>query len=104
VDYPSDADVSFTYDTLGRRSTMTDATGTTSWSYDSPGRLATNTLAGVDRSLVFGYDTYGQKTIMQFQNTQSGNSTGRSVACQWGQATTLHIFLVFFIFSKDCIL
>lgn len=89
VDYPADVDVTFTYDTLGRRTTMTDGTGTTSWSYDSLGRLGTNTQPGVDRSLLYGYDTYGQRTAMQILNTQGSPSTERTLTISYDSASRL---------------
>jgi YD repeat-containing protein len=38
------AQVTYTYDVHGRRASMTDATGTTGWSYDNRGRV--NGVAG----------------------------------------------------------
>ncbi|NOY79627.1 MAG: hypothetical protein GXP31_01350, partial [Kiritimatiellaeota bacterium] len=41
IDSPDDPDISYTYDALGRKTAVTDATGTTTWTYDAVGRVAT---------------------------------------------------------------
>jgi RHS repeat-associated protein len=57
--------VSFTYDAAGRRSSMTDATGTTYYSYDSGGRLASVTAP--DGELVTAaYNAAGQMTALTY--------------------------------------
>lgn len=73
IDYPApDADVSFTYDVAGRRKTMLDGVGTTTWTYDGLGRTAcvngpTNPPPpGLDplpaQPVCYEYDSFGNRT------------------------------------------
>jgi RHS repeat-associated protein len=63
-DYPAGTDVIYTYDEptstygKGRLTTMTDASGKTTYSYDSVGRVAntTKTVDGKDYPLTYAYD------------------------------------------------
>lgn len=52
--------VSFTYDLLGRRSSMTDPTGTTTYQYDANGRV-TNVTDPTDKSVGSEYDAVGNR-------------------------------------------
>lgn len=63
-------DVTFTYDDAGRRTQMTDGTGTTTYSYDSLNRL-TGTTNGANQSLSYGYDRADRQTTI----TYPGNKT-----------------------------
>ncbi|MDP8909202.1 MAG: DUF6531 domain-containing protein [Chloroflexota bacterium] len=53
--------VSYDYDQLARRTKMTDATGTSTWTYDSLGRLTSST-DGANRTLGYTYDLGGRLT------------------------------------------
>lgn len=73
-------DVSFGYDQLGRRSTMTDGTGTTSYAWDSLGRL-TATTNGAGSFVGYGYDLASRLTAITYPNGRTVNrghdATGR---------------------------
>ena len=59
---PATPDVSaLGYDGDGRRTTMTDGTGTSAWSYDSLGRLVATT-DGSGATIGYGYDPNGNQT------------------------------------------
>jgi len=71
IDYTgSDPDVSFDYDPLGRRSTMVDGAGTTSWDYnnlDLP-----KSITDPFSSLVsYDYDSLGNRTSLTYPSTQT---------------------------------
>lgn len=57
IDYPNMADVSFSYNALGRRASMSDSIGTTSWNYDSVGRLMGESGPFVNSGLSYSYDS-----------------------------------------------
>lgn len=65
IDYPSDTDVVLTYDKARRRTTMTDATGLTEWTYDALGRLDIYKQHSVNRLIQYSYDTGGRATAMK---------------------------------------
>jgi YD repeat-containing protein len=68
--------VAFTYTVTGRRQTMSDASGTTVYAYDSRDRLITrDTPQG---TLTYTYDNNGNLTRLQ-----SANLNGTDVAYQW---------------------
>jgi RHS repeat-associated protein len=72
--------VSYTYDKLGRRTSMTDATGTTHYTYDGAGNLLT--VAEPDGSVFTAqYDKAGQRTSLTYpdglQVTYSYNTKGQ---------------------------
>jgi len=57
--------VSFSYDKAGRRTSMTDATGTTHYSYDSVGNLLS--VTGPDgEAVTASYDAAGQRTSLSY--------------------------------------
>ncbi|MCC6299252.1 MAG: DNRLRE domain-containing protein, partial [Anaerolineales bacterium] len=66
INYPSpDPDVSFEYDALGRRTTMNDDLGTTSWIYnnlDLPNSITDPFAAQVG----YGYDELGNRTSLTY--------------------------------------
>ncbi len=57
--------ITMQYDAQGRRTSMTDATGTTTWSYDRADRVngATQPNAG---NLVYGYDAGDNRTVLTY--------------------------------------
>jgi RHS repeat-associated protein len=61
--FASEAPVSFTYWPSGRRKTMADLTGTTSYSYDSRDRLLTKSTP--EGSLTYTYDVAGNRKTVQ---------------------------------------
>ena len=60
IGYPNTAttsNVSFTYDLLGRKASMTDGIGTSGWSYDSVGRLQGESGPYGNDGLSYSYDS-----------------------------------------------
>jgi RHS repeat-associated protein len=77
--------VGYTYDVLGRRQTMTDGTGTSTWSYDSLGRLVSyQNGAGV--TVAYHYDLKGQQTSMLYPGQTTAVVTGYDAA---GRVSTI---------------
>ncbi|MBN2257744.1 MAG: hypothetical protein JW704_07960, partial [Anaerolineaceae bacterium] len=75
IDYPApDHDVSFTYDALGRRVTMTDGLGTTTWEYDSLGQLIAVTDPN-NRTVTYSYDTHGNRTQLVYPDGRTVSYT-----------------------------
>ncbi|MFL5893725.1 MAG: RHS repeat-associated core domain-containing protein [Thermoleophilaceae bacterium] len=76
-------DVHYTYDGDGRRKTMADGTGTTSYTWDSLGRL-TDTTNGRGDHTGFSYDLAGNQTSVTYPNghtvTRGFDSAGRMTA------------------------
>lgn len=68
VNYPTTADVSFTYDILQRVYSMSDGTGTTYWNYDDKERLQSLGLPG-------GGFTYGYNSQWQCSSVTSSEGT-----------------------------
>ncbi len=61
VSFPGGS-ISYGYDDSGRRTSMTDATGTTTWAFDDAGRVtATEAPAG---TIGYGYDDAGRRASM----------------------------------------
>jgi RHS repeat-associated protein/CSLREA domain-containing protein len=66
IDYPApDADVTFTYDSAGQRTAMTDGLDVTTWGYDGVGRPLTITQPIVG-SVLYGYDSAGNRTSLTY--------------------------------------
>jgi RHS repeat-associated protein len=57
--------VTFAYDADGQRTSMTDGTGTSSWSYDSLHRI-TSTKTGAGATVTYAYDLKGQLTKITY--------------------------------------
>ncbi len=75
VTYP-DQTISYTYDSgtnqKGRLTQVTDASGSTSWSYDTQGRvLSRQQSMGVSKTLGYAYDSFGR---LQTLTLPSGNT------------------------------
>ncbi len=93
VTYPSGTNTSFTRDALARPTAMTDASGTTSWTYNSGGQLTQ--LVQPQGTQTYSYNDAGQRTGM----TESGlgttsygyDSYGRqnSITNRFSETTTL---------------
>ena len=73
--------VSYTYDPDGRRATMADGTGTTSYSYDGLGRV-TGQTNGHGQSVGYGYDPVGNLVSLTYP-------TGKSVTRGYDAAERL---------------
>jgi YD repeat-containing protein len=58
-------DVSYTYDANGNRTAMTDASGTSSYSYDPFGEL-TSTENGASKTVSYSYDALGNTTSITY--------------------------------------
>lgn len=63
-------DVSEAYDADGRRTKLTDGTGTSEFTYDSLGRM-TSSENGAGAVVRYGYDPAGQLTTLIYPNSQS---------------------------------
>jgi RHS repeat-associated protein len=77
----------YAYDDAGRRTSMTDATGTTTWGYDNANR--TTSVAQPAGTLTYGYDNAGRRTSMTLpgsrQISYSYNTAGRlDTVTDWG--------------------
>jgi RHS repeat-associated protein len=67
ISYSDDTtpNVTYVYDADGRRTSMTDGTGTTSYGYDSLNRLTSST-SGAGATVGYGYDLKGQLTTLTY--------------------------------------
>ena len=63
VIYASSRRVTFQYDNAGRRTTMIDPGGTTTWVYNGRGEVTGNTQPG-GYALAMGYDAAGNRTTL----------------------------------------
>lgn len=63
VGYPDASTATFAHSDIPRQRTMTDATGTTTWSYDAAGRTS-SVQDGAGRLVSYGYDNEGNRTSM----------------------------------------
>lgn len=70
----STSDVSFGYDGEGRRTSMSDGTGTSTYTYDSLGRLTTATNGHGDTTS-FAYDIAGNQTSITYPNAKTVSRT-----------------------------
>lgn len=75
-------DVSFTYMLTGRRASMSDSSGITTYQYDSRDRLLEK--ATPEGTLTYAYDANGNVVSIN-----SSNSNGTSVAYNWDQLNRL---------------
>jgi RHS repeat-associated protein len=97
IDYsdPATPDVTnIIYDDLGRRTAMTDGTGTSTWSWDSLGRLTTAT-DGASQIVSHGYDRRSNRTSITYPGstgtvTRTFDDAGRlSKVTDWAGRETL---------------
>ena len=81
------------YDSLGRRTSMTDGTGSSVWGYDSLGRLSMSSN-GASSTLGFSYDLAGRQTTLAYpggsqQVTRTFDDAGRLASItDWSSRTT----------------
>jgi len=76
IGYPTDSAVTLAYDQQGRRLSMVDGSGTTTWTYDSVGRPATETQGRSGRTLRFSYDLNSQRTGLAVDGGSATWKTG----------------------------
>ena len=96
-DYPgSEADVAFTYNVLGQRTAMQDATGGTNWLYDELGRPLTIT-SPISGTVGYRYNVEGQRTQLIYPDGKQVHYTqdalGRMVGVKdWGDRTITYTY------------
>jgi RHS repeat-associated protein len=61
--------VAYAYDAVGRRTSMTDGTGTSTYTYDSLNQL-TQSTNGAGQSVSYGYDLAGRLTALTYPGSQ----------------------------------
>ena len=66
------ANATYVYDADGRRTRMTDGTGTTTYGYDSLGRL-TSTQNGAGLSVLYNHDLAGNTTAIGYPYSNTGS-------------------------------
>ncbi len=73
IDYPApDADVSFSYNSIGSRKTMEDGVGITTWNYDEIGRQI-SIQDPYNQTVEFGYNATGKRTSLVYPTNQTVN-------------------------------
>lgn len=81
------------YDADGRRTSMTDGTGTSTWGYDELGRLTSYTN-GAHQNVRYGYDLAGHQTTITYPDgtvvTRTFDDTGRIAAIDDGHGHVSH--------------
>jgi YD repeat-containing protein len=66
INYPgSEPDVTFAYDLTGQRVSMTDGLGTTTWTYDTLNR-PTSVTDAFGNTITYGYDAVGNRTSITY--------------------------------------
>jgi RHS repeat-associated protein len=74
IDYADDTpDVAYAYDPAGRRTAMTDGTGTTTYAYDDAGRVTS--ITGASSTIGYSWDEVGQLVALEYP---SGSSVSRT--------------------------
>ena len=58
--FPHNTDVSLVYDDAGRKTSMTDGSGTTGWTYDNANRVTQ--IAQPNGTVTYGYDNANRRT------------------------------------------
>ncbi|MBT0774216.1 fibronectin type III domain-containing protein [Kineosporia sp. J2-2] len=101
IDYPTGTpDVGYTYDATGRRVSMSDDTGTTSYTYNTRGQL-TGTIHGTGPSattLTYTYDAAGRRTTVIYPGTGHTLTYGYDDAdrmtsvTDWANRTTTYTY------------
>ena len=67
IDYPNDADVSLTYNSLDKPLSMTDALGTTTFGYDTATRLTSVDGPWNNDTVNYTYDAEGRRSALGVQ-------------------------------------
>ncbi len=89
--------VTYVYDScangIGRLCSLTDKTGTTTWSYDAKGRVTAKgqTVSGITSTLSYGYNAAGQLATLTYPSgtvVQYGYSNSRPVSVTLNPATS----------------
>jgi len=75
INYPDSTSVVNVYDALSRKTTMTDATGQTSYTYDPLDRLLTKTSPGTNNTITYTYDSEGNRLTSVDQNNRTITNT-----------------------------
>jgi RHS repeat-associated protein len=95
VTYP-DQVIAYTYDTgnygNGRLTAVTDASGSTSWTYTAQGRVASRSalIAGITRTVGYGYNGAGQLTSLTYPSgvvVDFGYTNGKVTSITSGSET-----------------
>ena len=68
ITYPGGS-VSYAYDEVGNRTTMTDATGVTTYTYDDLDRLTQ--VAGPNGTVSYGYDLFDNRTALTYPGSKT---------------------------------
>jgi RHS repeat-associated protein len=89
---PATHDIGYAYNSIGQRTSMTDATGTTSYTYDTNGRTATATN-GAGLTIHYSYDDAGRLTALGYPGNKTVSYTydnaGRIIGLtDWKQGAT----------------
>ena len=82
ITYPGGS-ISYGYDDLGRRTTMTDGTGTTTWNYDVASQITS--VAAPNGTVSYAYDNSGRRTSMTLPGARTATYAYNAV----GQLTSL---------------
>lgn len=89
---PNTPPVTYTYDSDNRRTSMVDGTGTTTYLYDTVGRIKTVTN-GAGQAVTYGYDAAGRETTLTYPNgkqvTRKYDGAGQVASItDWNSNTT----------------
>jgi YD repeat-containing protein len=89
-----------TYDANGRRTAITDGTGSSSWAYDSLGRLTSSTN-GTGATGGYGYDVKGQLTSLACPNAVGTVTRGYDAAGRLASVTDWNAKANTFAYDAD---
>ncbi len=73
--YPDGTEVTAVYDKLGRKTSMTDSTGQTKYTYDDMGRLLTKKSPGTNNTITYTYDSEGNRLTNVDQDNRTITNT-----------------------------
>ena len=95
--YQAAPNVTYSYDSDGQRTQMTDGTGTTAYTYDTLERLQTVTNSGSGTTLSYGYNLDNNVTTITYPNNQNitygYDGAGRSTTVtDWANNTTTYSY------------
>ncbi len=91
VTYPTTntPNVTFGYDALGRRTSMTDGVGTSSWSYDGTGRLQSESGPLGNDTITYGYDSLDRLQNLSVQRDATSSDSENLVYDGLGRMASL---------------